>query len=84
MSYFILPVLQILLITVGRSFTSNNACKEWKRIIFYQREAVNILEIKTAADEGELRGWRLIRMLVGGRLIKMECPFKSAMTYLIN
>jgi len=72
-----------LLITVGRSFTSNNACKEWNRIIFYQREAVNILKIKTAADEGEFRGWRLIRML-GGGLIKMECPFKGRMTYLIN
>lgn len=73
-----------LLIIVGRSFTSNNACKEWNRIIFYQRElAVNILKIKTAADEGGL-GRVEADGNVGGGLIKIECPFKSRITYLIN
>ena len=51
---------------------------------FLSKGSYNILKIKTAADEGELRGWRLIRILRGGRLIKMECPFKSRVTYLIN
>jgi len=64
-SYFILPVLKIIFIILGRGFTSNDASKENNRIIFYgfiKAELSTYWKSNYRADE-----W-------GGGLIKMEWP----------
>ena len=71
MSYFILPVLQILFINiiVARGFTSKNASKEINPIIFrfHQSEAVSTLKMKLYRMKGKLGGGGAYKIVGGGR-----------------